>query len=114
MNASLVVQPSVSLEFLQLKGGASIEGIGSFDASFSYAKDATTLELELQPFNLPPPFVPEATSVTFSADIGTSTLTLKGAFSAKLQLDKSGNPVTVSVEVALDKSTQGMLSCPFH
>ena len=107
LNASMVVQPSVSLEFLDLEGGASVEGIGSFNVSFSYAKDATTLELELKPFTLPPPFVSKETSVTLSADIGTDTQTLSGTFSAQLQLEKSGDPVTINVEVVLDRSTQG-------
>ena len=103
----MVVQPSVSLESFELKGGASVKGIGSVNVSFGYAEDAATLELELKPFTLPPPFVSEETSINFSADIGTEAQTFTGTFSAKLQLEKSEDPVSINVEVTLERSTEG-------
>lgn len=108
LNASLVVQPSVSLQFLELQGGASIKGLGSLNAAFFYSKDVATLDLDLQPFNLPPPFVSKESSVTLSADIGKdANLVLSASLLAKLQLEKSADPVTINVMLALDSSNKG-------
>ena len=93
LNASLALQPTVSLNSFELEGAGSISGIGSFNATFSYGEGSTALSLELKP-NLPDPFVPNDTVIALKySNQGGSKL--EGAFQAAINLQGSDKPVEV-------------------
>ena len=93
LNASLALQPSISLNSFELEGAGTISGIGSFNASFSYEAGSTALVLELKP-TLPAPFEPNNTAIelTYTNEGGSK---LEGAFRAAINLEGSNEPVEI-------------------
>jgi len=60
-------------------------------------------------FQLPKPFVAGETSITFSASTEDNQQALTGSFTARLQLGNSADPVDITVNVNLIRSTEGDL-----
>ena len=97
LNASLALQPSISLDFFELDGSGSISGIGTFNASFSYRGGSTALSLELKP-NLPSPFEPNTTVITlvYTNEGGAK---LEGVLRAAINLKGSSKPVEIESKI---------------
>lgn len=93
LTASMILQPSVSLDSFELEGAGTISGIGPFKASFSYEEGSTALVLELEP-NLPIPFEPNTTAIelTYTNEEGSK---LEGVFRAAINLEGSDEPVEI-------------------
>jgi len=99
MNGSVTLGGSTTINYLNLKGGVEMAGIGDVDGTFAYKDSSLALSLGVSLPDLPQPFGPTNIDVTYTNNGGGSKL--QGGFSTLLRLNGVQDPVNVSTTAVI-------------